>query len=277
MKKKYYFTLIFFLIIFIFNNFAFSETIISPLYFPEAGKILSNMNIGYNRNRFTLSETNKKFENYYFLKEEGKFGLFENLSVNFGFQYEINKKHNEINISNDFSLFYFGILNRILDKEHFKFDISVNVGKETIENFTKLTTNFLNIYALYGFNFEYYNTSLKISYKYNDNYKDENYKLNNSYILSFIYNNQLILFEDFSLDLDLIFNHINKVKEYKNIFHKSYNEYGYNISLNYYINYNNSLGLFYNFRKNKINFNDNLINKKNKIVSNCGLKLVSKF
>ena len=260
-------------------GFVYSDTISSSLYIPEVRKIVSNTKLGYVRMNFKNSESNKKkFEKYYFIEENGKFGLFENIFVNFGFQYNVDRRMFDEKLSSDFSKFYFGTTDRILNNTHSKIDLTINFGKDEMQYFIDYEKNYIELSLKYGLEFSKYMTSLKLNYIHNSNYRNQNKdKINNSYVLSIFYDNQFIISDKVSFDINLFINHNNKIKENKSILYKSYNEYGGETVINYSLNNNNILSIYYLLTKNNIKINLNDIIYKTKITNSFGFKVISQF
>ena len=269
----------FFIVYIYLISFVYSNTISNSLYVPEIRKIVSNTRLGYVKTNFKNSESNKKkFEKYYFIEENGKFGLFENIFVNFGFQYNVNKKVFDKKISSDFSKFYFGSTDRILNNTYSKIDLTINFGKDEMQYFIDYEKNYIELSLKYGLEFSKYITSLKLNYVYNSNYRNQNNdKIKNSYILGVFYENQFIISDKFSFDINLFINHNAKIKENKSILYKSYNEYGVESAINYSLNNNNILSIYYLLTKNNIKINLNNIIYKTKITNGFGFKVISQF
>lgn len=287
--------LLFIILICLIYHTTLSTPITSPIYIPESGKILSNLNVGYDKFEFN----NKKALTSYKLSTNGLIGIFEILSLNYNVEYLFHTKNRILNgnISDSFNAYGIGLTFRTFKNDFNILDIILNVGKDKLLILDTETTPFFNISLKYGLNFSHYNTALTFTTEFLDKYVQDlsnaDFQKQNSmrnYILSF--ENEIIITNTFTIGLDFLYkwnDEINNINYSSNSqllsFYKLKDNFTINTDLNYAINDNNYIALYYMFTslKSKYNYLDsnntsnNISNQTNIKYYSFGLKLTTYF
>ena len=235
----------------------------SPIYMPEAGKVLANINVGYTTSKFDkapVDTTNgerleKKLRESWNIGAEGQFGVLDRLSLNYGLNFDFARKIAKKNQSAKFTNYYLGATGRVVDANENKLDIILNIGQEEAPIFYNVDQIYVDLAVRYGLDLDMYNLGFSVGGKYINDYEnklaDNNIKLQRGFDFYAKLENEFI-FDSINVGLDLYYNMHSKVKsKYLTPFDtekfewKSYNEYGFNVDLNYMLSEDNSIGIYY--------------------------------
>jgi len=240
----------------------------SPIFLPEAGKILSTLNIGYTTAKFDKKPNGEsdKLEESWNVEAEGKFGITDRLSLNYGFDFDFARKVWDEDQSAKFTDFYVGVTGRVVDVDDNRFDIILNVGQEEAPIYTKDQV-YVDLALRYGLDLEKYNLGFSISGKYINDWEDGKgamkEKLERGFEFGVKLENEFIFSESFTVGLDLFFKMHDDIKfkgldvEYDEGLAEfqtngvetskwdSYNEYGFNIDANFALANDNYIGAYF--------------------------------
>ena len=228
--------------------------ITSPIYLPEAGKILSTLNRGYTTSEFDKKPdgAKKELEESWNIVAEGKFGLMDKLALNYGFDFDFARKIRDEDESAKFTDYYFGVTGRVLDIDANKLDIIFNVGQEEAP-VLPYDQVYVELAVRYGLDLDMYNLGFSIGGKYINDYESgkgaNKDKLERGFAFTVKLENEFIFTERFTVGLDLFFNMNDDIKEKTGsvVTEKwdSYNEYGFNLDGNFALTDNNYIGLYF--------------------------------
>ncbi len=255
--------------------------ITSPIYMPEAGKILTDLSIGYTDSKFDKSsefESDKAYKGIN-ISAEGKIGLMDRLSLNYGLNFDFSRDVLDSEQSAKFTDFYAGVTGRVLDRGIHKFDVILNIGQEEAKFFPGADQPYVDLAIRYGLDLDSYNLGFKINGKYINDFELDNdaTKLERGFTFGFALENEFIFTERFTMGLDLFYNMHDDIKLSDNGLSttkiKSFDEYGFNVDANYALNQNNYLGVYFGMAFNDVEY-DTL---KDETEYNFGLKFTSQF
>ena len=262
--------------------------ITSPLYLPSAGQITSTTKLGYTTASFDKSPegVSDKLEDGVYLDLDGKIGVNNSLSINYGFTIDFGKKLlDEKQSALYFSDYYFGMTTRIMDYGSQKFDFILNIGQEESPIFP-LNQFYGELELRYGIDLDSYNLGIVVGGTYLGNNEsgegDSVIKLERGYLVSFKLENEFIFTPDFTVGFDLYLNLNDKIK-YTNgsddkIEFGTYEEYGFNLDANIAMSQNHYLGAYFNMFLSTLEGPKNAEAKlKDPIGYDFGLKYTSQF
>ena len=275
--------------------------ITSPIYLPEKGEFVNQLNFGYYKQKMNPKVINDDIGHTYaskYVSVDGMYGLTNKVALNYNAQLNFNQKYTYVNkvmntelykkFSADVVNYSLGLTARLFECQYDKIDFIFNLG--SYSDYDLDSQMYADLALRYGLNFKYYNFALTAGlihyFDYQNNYKDkvydyiyiENTKYENT--VYFKLENELI-FDKFTVGLDLYYNLVGKEK-YKYIdvgYHEfyntldSYNEYGFNVDANYALNNNMYLGAYLDMSKSTL---DSDTSKRPQTYS-FGLKLTSNF
>lgn len=243
----------------------------SPIYMPEAGKILSNINLGY-----TTQQTDKDIYNTDKLYSainlglEGKVGVMDGLSINYGFNFDFARKVLDEDSSAKFNNYYIGVTGRVVDVDANKLDLILNVGQADdtlLRDFLVGQSNraYVEFGIRYGLDLDVYNLGLSVKGKYvNDVECVGTQGIDGGFDVAFALENEFIFTENFTMGLDLGYS-INK--DYGDL---DYNIFSLNVDVNYALTQNNFIGIYYGMDLNDTDYIEPTTYK-------FGLKFTSQF
>lgn len=252
----------------------------SPIYMPETGKVLSNLNIGYSMAKFDKKPDGEsdKLQKGMNINLNGQVGLMEYLSMNYNFNFDLFRKVYNEDASAKFTDFYMGLTGRLIDADANKMDVIFNIGQEE-SLYTETDHVYADLTARYGLDLDVYNLGLSAGIKYVNDYENSELKIERDWDIHFKVENEFIFTENFTMGLDMFYNLMSQYKfkdksgvipSYKI---KAYDEYGFNIDANFSFNENNYMGLYFNMSFNDIS-NDEYKDLTN---YNFGVKFTSQF
>ena len=251
--------------------------ITSPIYMPEAGKILSNINFGYTMRRSdddiedvdTNFSTDKMYDGVN-LGMEGKIGLMDNLAINYGLNFDFAAKSFDEKISSRFTNFYVGLTDRIINSGANKLDLILNVGQADDVFLSDVNRAYVEFGVRDGLELDKYNLGFSIKGKYVIDYENSNEaSVDGGFDVAFALENEFIFTENFTVGLDLTYS-LND--DYDDL--NSYNVFGFNVDANYALNQNNFIGAYYGMDFNDASEDDLDIKP---ITYKFGLKFTSQF
>lgn len=237
--------------------------ITSPIYMPEAGKILSNINLGYTST--IMDEKIGDTDEYYKAMQlgiNGKIGVNEKIAINYGFNYDFARKILDKDYSARFVNNYFGVTGRVYDVDANKIDLILNLGDRGTGY------PYAEFDARYGLELSQYNAGLSVGFVYNpevENAGNKAYDSTFDFVVAL--ENEFILSDQFTIGLDLNYKKIAKDK--KNDI-DSYNEYGFNIDANYAVAENNYVSVYFGMDRTDLEHDEDK-------TYNFGVKYVTQF
>ena len=258
-----------------FYGTANAAEITSPIYMPKKGEIINNLSLG------VYNFSNDK-EDYFGLRliekglnisDSGKIGLRDNLSLNYGFEFDFNRKESNAGditkISEEFYDRYFGLTARAYDNKANKLDIILNFGQ--------IDTPYVDLSARYGLDLNNYNLAFSFGGIYYSADKVEgSYREQEKMRYYFELDNELAFADSFTFDLNLKYLK-DRGEEFRNtpITGKLKGSDNYTIytALNYSINKANYLGIYFEntWSHGQKEYIEDTTNY------NYGIKLTSKF
>lgn len=260
-----------------FYGTANAAEITSPIYMPKKGEIINDLSLG----KYNVSYDNKEgffglrlIEKGLNISDSGKIGLRDNLSLNYGFRFNFNRKENDggdvIKISEEFYDRYFGLTARAYDNEANKLDIILNFGQ--------INTPYVDLSARYGLDLNNYNLAFSLGGIYYSANKEGNHREQEKMRYYFELDNELAFADNFTFDLNLKYlkDRGYKWKNDPNIGtgkEKGSDIYTIYAGLNYSLNKANYLGIYFEntwFHGQKEDIKD-ITNY------NYGIKLTSQF
>lgn len=248
--------------------------ITSPIYMPKKGEIINALSLGqYNaaydkEDMFDLRLIEKGLN----ILDSGKIGLRDNLSLNYGFEFDFNRKVNKagnvVKISEEFYDRYFGLTARAYDNEANKLDIILNFGQ--------IDTPYVDLSARYGLDLNNYNLAFSFGGIYHSADEEGNSREQEKMQYYFELDNELAFADSFTFDLN--FKYLkDRGEKFRNapITGKSKGSDNYTIytALNYSINKANYLGIY--FENTWSHGQKEYIEDKTNY--NYGIKLTSQF
>lgn len=259
----------------------------SPIFMPESGKFLSTINIGYKSSEFDKSPN---FDNVGLRKEikkawnigvNGKFGLNDMLSLNYGADFDFKRKILDEDASATFTNYYIGLTGRVADMGASKFDIILNIGQEEAPIFYDVKQPYVDLAVRYGLDIEYYNLAFSVGGKYINDYEFNDYETENKAKLErgldfYLKLENEFTFDRFTIGLDMFYAMHNDTKSAHMIYDDefkwdSYKEYGFNIDANYELMDGNYIGVYFNMSLS------DLKNKTDLVDSDTGLTASGKW
>ena len=185
-----------------FYGAANAAEITSPIYMPKKGEIINDLNLGkYNASNdkegiFGLRLIEKGLN----ISDSGKIGLRDNLSLNYGFEFDFNRKINNagnvVKISEEFYDRYFGLTARAYDNEANKLDIILNFGQ--------IETPYVDLSARYGLDLNNYNLAFSFGgIYYSADEVEGSYREQEKMQYYFELDNELAFADSFTFDLNL--------------------------------------------------------------------------
>lgn len=253
--------------------------ITSPTYLPEAGKILSNIKLGYTNSEFDKVPTGEKDEKYEAgnIDLEGKLGLMDQLSLNYGFSFDFSRKERDEDMSAGFDNYYFGVTGRVVDAMENKLDIILNIGQE--DSFFARRQVYVDLALRYGLDLDMYNLGLSAKARYYNDTEDDNIKIERDMAFTFALENEFTFTQDFTVGLDLFYTLNGKVKTKESGVlverTKSFDEYGFNIDANYAVAQDNFIGIYFGMTFSDLDYLDE--GYKDPTDYNFGVKYVAEF
>ena len=247
--------------------------ITSPIYMPEAGKILSNINLGYTS---TIAD-DKDFKDIYNTDEiykamsidvDGLIGVNEKIAINYGFNFDFAKKVKEEDDSALFNDYYFGATFRAFEADVNKFDIILNFGQSlNLPSMNEYSRPYAELGVRYGLELSNYNLGLSVKGRYVPELEIAgNKEADAGKDFMFALENEFILNDQFTIGLDLTYSIFDE-----DILDDSYNVFGFNIDANYAVAENNYVGVYFGMDSYKD------IDHVDPITYNCGVKYVTQF
>lgn len=231
----------------------------SPIYMPEVGKVLSNLNVGYSMSKFDKKPTGEsdKLQKGMNINLNGQVGIMDQLSMNYNFNFDVFRKLYDQDASAKFTDFYLGLTGRVVNGDANKFDVIFNIGQEE-SPYTESDHVYTDLTARYGLDLDVYNLGLSAGVKYVNDYENGDLKIRRDWDIHFKVENEFIFTENFTMGLDMFYNLMSQYKfkdksgaipDYKI---KAYDEYGFNVDANYGLNENNYVGVYFNMAFNDI-------------------------
>ena len=208
------------------------------------------------------------------ISDSGKIGLKDNLSLNYGFKFDFNRKENDggtvIKISEEFYDRYFGLTARAYDNEANKLDIILNFGQ--------INTPYVDLSARYGLDLNSYNLAFSLGGIYYSADKEGNHRKQEKMQYYFELDNELAFADNFTFDLNLKYLK-NRGSKFRNVptigtgKSKGSDNYTIYTALNYSINKANYLGIYFEntWSHGQKEYIEDTTNY------NYGIKLTSKF
>lgn len=261
--------------------------ITSPIYMPEAGKILSTLNIGYTTSKFDKKPDgdSDKLEESWNIEAEGKFGIMDRIALNYGLNFDFARKIANEDESAKFTNFYVGVTGRVLDVNANKLDIILNVGQEEAPIYSTDQV-FVDLAVRYGLELDMYNLGFSIGGRFINDWESgkgaTKDKLERGFAFTFKLENEFIFTERFTVGLDLFFNMNDDIK-YKTLGAEqkwdSYNEYGFNLDGNFALGESNYIGAYFDMMVSDLEGPNDLVGQKFKdpIEYRFGLRYTSQF
>lgn len=261
--------------------------ITSPIYLPEAGKILSTLNIGYTSSTFDKAPAaaSDKLEEAINIEAEGKLGIMEKLSLNYGLNLDFSRKLEDQDQSAKFTNFYVGVTGRVLDVDAHKLDIIFNVGQEEAP-ILPVDQVYAELAVRYGLDFDMYNMGFSIGGKYINDWETNDGLDKDTLERGFAFyaklENEFTITEKFTIGFDLFYNMNDKI-ELKSVTdiekYDSYSEYGFDLDANYAVYDNNFIGLYFNMTMSDFEGPEELVGEKFKdpMEYKFGLRYTSLF
>lgn len=252
----------------------------SPIYMPEVGKVLSNLNVGYSMSKFDKKPAGEsdKLQKGMNINLNGQVGIMDQLSMNYNFNFDVFRKLYNEDASAKFTDFYLGLTGRVVNGDANKFDVIFNIGQEE-SPYTESDHVYTDLTARYGLDLDVYNLGLSAGVKYVNDYENGDLKIRRDWDIHFKVENEFIFTENFTMGLDMFYNLMSQYKfkdksgaipDYKI---KAYDEYGFNVDANYGLNENNYVGVYFNMAFNDIS-NDEY---KDVTKYNFGVRFTSQF
>ena len=238
-----------------------AATVTSPIYMPEAGKILSTINVGYTTSEFDKAPSfadgyryTKDLRESWNIGAEGKFGITDRLSLNYGVNFDFARKIAKNDESAKFTDYYIGLTGRVVDADAHKFDIILNVGQEEAPVFYNVEQPYVDLALRYGLDLDMYNLGFSIGGRYINDYETElvsygKSKLERGFDFYLKLENEFI-FDRITVGLDLFYTMHDDLKSRNLVFDNefkwdSYNEYGFNVDVNYALTEDNYIGVYF--------------------------------
>lgn len=257
--------------------------ITSPIYMPEAGKILTDVKVGYTTSEFDKKPdgAKKELEQSWNIDLAGKMGLTDSLGLNYGFDFDFARKAMDLDESAQFTNFYFGLTGRVLEADANKVDVIFNVGQKS--DYIYLDDQvYVDLAVRYGLDLDMYNLGLSAGARYTNDSESDTYKVERGFVFKFALENEFVFTEDFTVGLDLFYA-INGKTEQKDLGAlesriKSYSEYGFNLDANYALNRNNFVGAYFGMALGNLKYEEVSIGEwKDPTGYKFGVKYVSQF
>ncbi len=249
--------------------------IISPICMPKKGEIINNLSFDkYNVHINNKNNGLRLIEKGLNISDSGKIGLRDNLSLNYGFIFDFNRKENNAGnirkISKTFYDRYFGLTARTYDNEANKLDIILNFGQ--------IDTPYVDLSARYGLDLNNYNLAFSFGGIYYSADKEGNSREQNKMQYYFELDNELAFADSFTFDLNLKYLK-DRGEKFRNIpargTGKSEGSDNYTIyaGLNYSLNKANYLGIYFEntWSHGQKEYTEDATNY------NYGIKLTSQF
>ena len=258
-----------------FYGTANAAEITSPVYMPKKGEIINDLSLGkYNSYIDRKNDGLRLIEKGLNISDSGKIGLRDNLSLNYGFIFDFNRKKinttgNAIKVSKEFYDRYFGLTARAYDNEANKLDIILNFGQ--------IDTPYVDLSTRYGLDLNNYNLAFSFGGIYYSADEVEGvYREQEKMRYYFELDNELAFADSFTFDLNLKYLK-DRGEKFRNapITGKSKGSDNYTIytALNYSINKANYLGIYFEntWSHGQKEYIEDTTNY------NYGIKLTSKF
>lgn len=258
-----------------FYGTANAAEITSPIYMPKKGEIINALSLGkYNSYIDRENDGLRLIEKGLNISDSGKIGLRDNLSLNYGFRFNFNRKINKagnvVKISEEFYDRYFGLTARTYDNEANKLDIILNFGQ--------IDTPYVDLSARYGLDLNNYNLAFSFGGIYYSADKEGNHREQEKMRYYFELDNELAFADSFTFDLNLKYLK-NRGSKFRNVptigTGKSEGSDNYSIyaGLNYSLNKANYLGIYFENTWSHGQKEDIL----DQTIYNFGVKLTSQF
>jgi len=270
-----------------------AATITSPIYMPEKGEATTSLNAGYTKSTFDKVETDgvatstKEFEKSWNLGLNGKYGLNEKVSLNYGFDFDFKREMEKKDESAKLTNVYVGFTGRVIDAGVNKIDVLLNVGQEGDKYWIDYNADhsFANLGLRYGLDLDMYNVAVTVGSQYTNQYKANTAKIDSEYNFFAKLENELIFSDQFTMGLDLFYTYNPKNNYFDGEYNQSYkafSEYGFNVDMNYALNENNYLGIYFGMSENNISQYEvvssiSQIDYRDLTEYNGGVKLTTKF
>ena len=263
------------LIIGAFYGTANAAEITSPIYMPKKGEIINDLSLGkYNSYIDRKNDGLRLIEKGLNISDSGKIGLRDNLSLNYGFEFDFNRKINKAGnvtkISEEFYDRYFGLTARAYDNEANKLDIILNFGQ--------IETPYVDLSARYGLDLNNYNLAFSFGGIYYSADEEDNSREQEKMQYYFELDNELAFADSFTFDLN--FKYLkDRGYEWRNDPNigtgkeKGSDVYTIYTALNYSINKANYLGIYFENTWSHGQKEDIL----DQTIYNFGVKLTSQF
>ena len=253
-----------------FYGTANAAEITSPIYMPKKGEIINDLSFG----KYNYSIDNENFglrliEKGLNISDSGKIGLKDNLSLNYGFKFNFNRKFdnsgNVAKISEEFYDRYFGLTARAYDNEANKLDIILNFGQ--------IDTPYVDLSARYGLDLNNYNLAFSFGgIYYRPNKVQGSYRNQEKMQYYFELDNELVVTDSITFDLNLKYLK-DRGTEWKYGKDDGANIYSVYAGLNYSLNKSNYIGIYFentwNHEEDQYTFDSTNYN--------FGIKLTSQF
>ncbi len=265
-----------------------AATITSPIYMPTTGEATTSLDIGYTKSHFDRVEVggvedSKELERSWNVNLNGKYGLNEQISLNYGFDFDFSREIERIDQSSKLTNVYIGFTGRIIDSGANKFDILLNVGQQANKYWFYYTYDqmYANLGLRYGLDFDSYNVGITVGSQYTNEYKDGSEKIDSEFNFYAKLENEIIFTNEFTMGLDLFYTY-NPRNDYgvSGLFkyhYKAFNEYGFNVDLNYALNDSNYLGVYFGMSENDFKEDSSGDIRKDLTEYNGGVRLTTRF
>lgn len=259
--------------------------ITSPIYMPEAGKIVSSLDLGYTMRNAEdkifggyTSDTDKMYSAIN-INLEGQMGIMDTLAINYGFDFDFARKSKDESDSGKFVNYYFGVTGRVLDMGVNKLDVTLNVGQADDIFMSSISQAYADLEVRYGLELnEIYNMGFAINFEYVNGVEFSGTEtFESGFNFGFTLENEFMIGEMFTIGLDLYYD-LNDDYKHKKNYSDSYNVYGGLIDVNYAINQENFVGLYFAMDFNDFDLKDSDADAKMEPTTyEFGIKFTSQF
>ncbi|HSQ98113.1 MAG TPA: hypothetical protein VLL98_05365 [Rickettsiales bacterium] len=273
---------------------AHAAVITSPIYMPTSGEAISTLDVGYTKSSFDKANNTTsnlaiedEFEKSWNLNMDGKYGLNDSMSLNYGFDFDFNREMEKLDQSAKLTNVYVGLTGRVVDADANKLDILFNVGQQAEKYWLEYANDqmFADLAVRYGLDLDSYNMALSFGSKYTSEWKNDTAKIDDEFNFFAKLENEFIFTDSLTMGIDLFYTY-NPKNTYNDGVdkqsYKSFSEYGLNIDLNYALNDNNYLGIYFGMTDNDIdqdfiNDDGDTLNYKDLTEYNGGVRLTTRF
>lgn len=231
-------------------NPLFATTITSPTFTPKTGEISAIVDFGHTE--FKYRSDGEKGKEYVAWDGhiQGMMGIKDYLLLNYGVGYGISKEIQNIDVSNDFTGFYFGFTGRY-DNTFLKFNvgnteiIGANYKINKMYGGLDNTLPYVELGIAQGLETKFYGALLSFTSIFYGEEGLGEHKYEKNTDLIFTLENEFYLGKNWTLGLDLLYAIIgnNKFNNYITVDNRD--KYILNVDVNYLLNENNYMGLYF--------------------------------